>query len=89
MNIISLDIEVECENGFPDVESASESILCITIKDMNTKKLIVWGTREYENSRDDVEFIYCHGERDLLDKFLNHWVPEYTRCYHWVECISI
>ena len=74
MNIISLDIEVECENGFPDVESASESILCITIKDMNTKKLIVWGTREYENSRDDVEFIYCHGERDLLDKFLNHWV---------------
>ena len=46
MNIISLDIEVECENGFPDVESASESILCVTIRDMNTKKLIVWGTRE-------------------------------------------
>ena len=74
MNIITLDIEVECENGFPDVESASESILCITIKDLNTKKLIVWGTREYENTRDDVEFIYCHGERDLLDKFINHWV---------------
>ena len=74
MNIITLDIEVECENGFPDVESASESILCITIKNLNTKKLIVWGTREYENTRDDVEFIYCHGERDLLDKFINYWV---------------
>ena len=74
MNIITLDIEVECENGFPDVESASESILCISIKDLNTKKLIVWGTREYDNSRDDVEFVYCFSEQDLLDKFLNHWV---------------
>jgi len=74
MNIITLDIEVECENGFPDVESASESILCITIKDLNSKKLIVWGTREYDNNRDDVEFIYCYDEKDLLDKFLNHWV---------------
>ena len=74
MNIITLDIEVECENGFPDVESASESILCISIKDLNTKKLIVWGTREYVNSRDDVEFVYCFSEQDLLDKFLNHWV---------------
>ena len=74
MNIITLDIEVECENGFPDVESASESILCLTIKDLNTKKLIVWGTREFENNRDDVEFIYCYDERDLLDKFINYWV---------------
>ena len=69
MNIITLDIEVECENGFPDVESAAESILCITIKDLNTKKLIVWGTREYDNSRDDVEFVYCYSEQDLLDSF--------------------
>mgnify|MGYP003300270844 FL=1 len=74
MNIITLDIEVECENGFPDVESASESILCITIKDLNTKKLIVWGTREYDNSRDDVEFVYCYSEQDLLGKFLEYWV---------------
>ena len=74
MKIITLDIEVECENGFPDVESAVESLLCITIKDLNTKKLIVWGTREFENTRDDVEFVYCHGEKDLLEKFLGYWI---------------
>ena len=74
MNIITLDIEVECENGFPDVESASESILSITIKNLNTKKLIVWGRREYDNQRDDVTYVYCDSEQDLLDKFLNHWV---------------
>ena len=74
MNIITLDIEVECENGFPDVESASESILCLTIKNLNTKKLIVWGTREFNNTRDDVEFVYCFDEKDLLHKFLTYWV---------------
>ena len=74
MNIITLDIEVECENGFPDVESASESILCLTIKNLNTKKLVVWGTREFDNKRDDVEFVYCYDEKDLLHKFINFWV---------------
>ena len=74
MDIITLDIEVECENGFPDVESASESILCLTIKNLNTKKLIVWGTREFNNTRDDVEFVYCFDEKDLLHKFLTYWV---------------
>ena len=38
MNIMSLDIEVQCENGFPNVEEAAEEMLSITIKDMVTKQ---------------------------------------------------
>ena len=30
MKIYALDIEVQCENGFPDVESAAEEMLTIT-----------------------------------------------------------
>ena len=74
MNIISLDIEVQSENGFPDVESAAEKVLCITIKDFNTKQLITWGVREYDNKRDDVKFILCEDEHYLLLKFLQYWV---------------
>ena len=74
MNIISLDIEVQSENGFPDVESAAEKLLCITIKDFNTKKFITWGVREYDNKRDDVEFIWCKDEQNLLLRFLQYWV---------------
>jgi DNA polymerase elongation subunit (family B) len=74
MHIICLDIEVECENGFPNVESASEEILCITIKDLNTKQLIVWGTREFQTDRNDVQYIDCFDEKTLLTKFLNWWV---------------
>jgi DNA polymerase elongation subunit (family B) len=73
MNIVCLDIEVECENGFPDVESASEEILCITVKDLNTKQLIVWGTREFENKRDDVTYVDCFDEKRLLHEFLTWW----------------
>ena len=74
MNIMSLDIEVESENGFPNVEDVAEKVLCITIKDFNSKQLITWGVREYDNKRDDVNYICCDNERDLLLKFLDYWV---------------
>ena len=74
MNIMSLDIEVESENGFPNVEDVAEKVLCITIKDFNSKQLITWGVREYDNKRKDVNYICCDDERDLLLKFLDYWV---------------
>ena len=70
LNIMSLDIETTSENGFPSVEEAREEILCITIKDFSTKKIITWGCGEFVNSRDDVQYIYCQNERDLLGKFI-------------------
>jgi DNA polymerase elongation subunit (family B) len=76
MNIVSLDIEVACENGFPNVQAAAEEILCITVKDINTKQIIVWGTREYENTRSDVEYRVFWTEQELLTNFLNWWVQD-------------
>ena len=43
MKLYSMDIEVQCENGFPDVEAAAEEMLSITIKDMVSKKFYIWG----------------------------------------------
>jgi DNA polymerase elongation subunit (family B) len=74
MQIVSLDIEVACENGFPNVEAASEEMLCITVKDLNTKQVIVWGVREYENSRPDVEYRVFWTEQQMLSNFLEWWV---------------
>jgi DNA polymerase elongation subunit (family B) len=76
MNIVSLDIEVACENGFPNVQAAAEEMLCITIKDINTKKIIVWGTREYENTRPDVEYRVFWTEQEMLQNFLEWWVHD-------------
>ena len=43
IKITTLDIEVKSENGFPDVESAAEEILLISIQDYNTKQIRTWG----------------------------------------------
>lgn len=76
LNIMSLDIETTSENGFPSVEEAREEILCITVKDFTSKKIITWGCGEFQNSRDDVHYIYCQNERELLMKFQEYWVQK-------------
>jgi len=71
--VVTLDIEVECENGFPAVRSASEPLLSITIKNHQNKKIIVWGLHPFKNDRDDVEYRLCKNEEDLLGRFINDW----------------
>ena len=71
MLTITLDIEVECENGFPEVSKAEEPLLCITVKNHSNKAIIVWGIGEYTN--DAVRYIQCENELDLVKKFLHFW----------------
>ena len=71
--IVTIDIEVECENGFPSSRTASEPMLSITIKNHQNKKIIVWGLHPFENNRDDVEYRLCKDEKDLLGQFIDDW----------------
>ena len=71
--IVTIDIEVECENGFPAVRTAAEPMLSITIKNHQNKKIVVFGLHEFENSRDDVTYIQCESEIHLLKEFLIFW----------------
>ncbi|SVD26487.1 uncharacterized protein METZ01_LOCUS379341, partial [marine metagenome] len=63
--IVTIDIEVECENGFPKPEEANDPLLSITIKNHQNKKLVVWGIGDFENSRDDVSYVKCDTEKHL------------------------
>jgi len=71
--IVTIDIEVECENGFPNPKDAAEPMLSITMKNHQNKKIIVWGLHEFQNHRDDVDYRLCKDEADLLFKFLDTW----------------
>ena len=73
LKIYTIDIETTAENGFPDVKETIEEILCLSIKDFTSKKIIVWGTREYDNSRSDVEYRVFWKEQDMLIDFLDWW----------------
>ena len=72
MKIFALDIEVQCENGFPNVEEAAEEMLSITIKDMVTKKFVSWVTREFDPP-ENVEMRVFWTEQEMLQDFLKWW----------------
>mgnify|MGYP001396604869 FL=1 len=72
MKIYTIDIEVACENGFPDVEASAEEMLCLTIKDFNTKKIITWGTREF-TPPEGVEYRVFWTEQEMLQDFHKWW----------------
>ncbi|AYR02064.1 DNA polymerase [Synechococcus phage S-E7] len=72
MKIYAMDIEVQCENGFPNVEEAAEEMLSITIKDMVTKQYYCWCTREFEAPKGvKAEFFWT--EHEMLSNFLKWW----------------
>ena len=71
--ILTLDIEVRCDNGFPDPELAEEEMLCITVKNHANGEILVWGLHDYTNDRKDVNYFHCRDEKHLLEKFLEFW----------------
>lgn len=72
-----LDIETATESGFPDIRSANEEILLITIKDSKTKQVTTWGSREFDNKRKDVNYVLCRDEQQLLKAFMIFWQQNY------------
>jgi len=72
MKIFAMDIEVQCENGFPDVEAAAEEMLSITIKDMVTKKYYCWATREFDPP-EGLETNFFWNEKEMLSHFVQWW----------------
>ena len=71
--IVTIDIEVQCENGFPSAFLAEEEMLSITIKNHQNKKIVVWGIGEFKTDREDVTYIECESEENLLKEFLVFW----------------
>ena len=72
LKIYTIDIEVASENGFPDVESVSEEILCMTIKDLNTKQVHTWAVREFDAPADVNMHLYDN-ENSMMRGFIEWW----------------
>ena len=77
LKITSLDIEVACENGFPNVQECAEPLLSIAVQDYISRKIKVWGTKPYRTDRKDVQYILCDSEEHLLRSFLDYWINNF------------
>ena len=73
IKVFSIDIETSTENGFPDLKSANEEILLITVKDNYHKKIVTFTTRPYESDRPDLRVEYSRDENLMLRNFLFFW----------------
>jgi len=76
IKIATLDIEVASENGFPDVESAAEEVLLITVQDYATKQIRTWGRGPFNNTQKNVLYKGFRTEHELLNDFINWWQIE-------------
>ena len=73
IRLVTLDIEVKSENGFPDPETADQEILLISLQDYNTKQIITWGVNSFVNKQKNVNYIECINEWTLLQRFIDYW----------------
>ena len=76
IKVTTIDIEVASENGFPDVESAAEEVLLISIQDYNTKQIRTWGLGKFNNQQSNVNYRSFTNEYDLLNDFISWWMIE-------------
>jgi DNA polymerase elongation subunit (family B) len=74
VKLATIDIEVASENGFPDVESAAEEVLLITIQDYSTKQIHTWGLGKFQNNQANVRYRAFSTEYDLLNDFIHWWM---------------
>ena len=77
MTILTIDIETSTEYGFPDPRQAQEDVLLITIQNYNTKEITSFGCKPYLPKKDNVTYIKCDDEMDLLRRFIKFIKSDY------------
>ena len=77
IRVFNIDIETAAENGFPDIESADQEILAISLKDSHTNRITVFGARPFDNRDEEVDYLHFKREADMLNAFLEYWVKNY------------
>ena len=75
INILNIDIECECEDGFPEPTEAEERVNAITMKLFGDNKTHVIGIDNFDFKTDNPDIVYhkCRHEKELLTTFMNLW----------------
>ena len=78
--IANIDIEVASDDGFPDPERAEKEVQAICLKYFGRPAIYVWACGDYtpadtelDEDPENIYYIKCDGEVDLLLKFLTFW----------------
>ena len=84
INVTTIDIEVQSDDGFPEPGEAAKVITAICLKNNIDNTYYVWGLGDYDVSKslmktNRVVYKKCKDEKELLIDFINHWaIPSNT-----------
>ena len=84
INVTTIDIEVQSDDGFPEPGEAAKIITAICLKNNIDNTYYVWGLGDYDVSKslmktNRVVYKKCKDEKELLIDFINHWAtPSHT-----------
>lgn len=81
INIMNIDIEVQSDEGFPHPDQSNYPVISITLTD-KTGRYMVWGLQGYENDDENVNYMQCRDEANLLYRFLEYYGT------HWPDVIT-
>jgi DNA polymerase elongation subunit (family B) len=70
ISVVSLDIEVDSTNGFPNIEAANQEITAITI--VKNNESLTFGTKDFR-TKGTQAYVMCVDEKDMLQSFLAAW----------------
>lgn len=78
INVTTIDIEVQSDQGFPQPDLANYPITAITTKNNIDNTFHVWGLGDWSAEKTilphlNVKYRKCDSEHDLLYSFLNFW----------------
>ena len=78
INVTTIDIEVQSNEGFPEPDEAKYPITAICLKNNIDNTFYVWGLGDYDVSlsimkENRVVYTKCATEQELLLRFLAHW----------------
>jgi DNA polymerase elongation subunit (family B) len=73
LKIFYLDIETYATDHFSTPEAATDPINLITVYDSLSSRYYTWGCKNYSTMDENVTYIKCKDERDLLQSFVKFW----------------
>lgn len=84
INVTTIDIEVQSDDGFPEPKEAARTVTAICLKNNIDNTYYVWGLGDYDVDKsimktNRVVYKKCVDEKELLIDFINHWAtPSHT-----------
>ena len=74
VSVVTLDIECDSSDGFPNIDTADKKLTSITIR--KKKKSAVFSYGDFVTDDPNVYYVKCEDETDLIKKFLKVWTSD-------------